>query len=74
MYTVEKDGEFWLILKAGIERITVKSEPLASAIAAMLNAFAQAGAERCEAGHCAESPLLLPSVAQGKAKGAGEGT
>jgi hypothetical protein len=49
MYTVEKDGELWLILKSGAPHIAVKDAPTASVIAAMLNAFAQAGVGSCEA-------------------------
>jgi hypothetical protein len=76
MYTVEKDRELWLILKAGAPHITVKSESLARAIAAMLNAFAEAeaGAGIRESVSPAESRLLPPGVAQEKAKGLGEGT
>jgi hypothetical protein len=62
MYTVEKESDHWLILKADIGRIAVKSESLARAIAAMLNAFAEAG--RWDSAH-----LLPPGVAQEKAKG-----
>lgn len=69
-YTVEKDGELWVIMKSGVERITLKDESLASAIAAMLNAFAaaKAGAWIRESVPLAESHLLPPSVAQEKAK------
>jgi hypothetical protein len=52
-YTVEKESDHWLIMKSGAAHITVKSESLARAIAAMLNAFAEAKAEMAhETGDC----------------------